>query len=351
MISNFFLDNRIGGPHNYISSINKTISKKIQFQYISCGKSSISNIDITNLRVYSNILFPLEIILNFFEIILLAINKKVATKIFFVHSIYNIAPILAGCILKKKVYWLILETPNKFTKASFCFLKIIFNFKTIIISKKIKKKLNLNDDYIYLPPYINKKFWKKNKNKTNKNKRIEILCVGNINPIKGYYELLEYLKEIKFRINLRIVGKKLKSQRKYYNKLIEKILYYQKINENFKVFLEGYKSHEQLKKLYSNTDVFILSSLEEGTPLVVLEAMSMECFCIVSDCGNLKSIIKNNKNGFIFDHNKKNLMKKLLLFKSLTKIQKKKIQICGRKTINKNFSNKILYKKFYQNII
>ena len=76
MISNFFLDNRIGGPHNYILNINKTISKKIKFQYITCGKSNLSNIYISNLRFHFIFLFPFEIIFNFFEIIFFVIKKK-----------------------------------------------------------------------------------------------------------------------------------------------------------------------------------------------------------------------------------------------------------------------------------
>ena len=350
MISNFFLDNRIGGPHNYILNINKTISKKIKFQYITCGKSNLSNIYISNLRFHFIFLFPFEIIFNFFEIIFFVIKKKITNKIFFVHGIYNIAPILAGCILNKDVYWSIIETPNTTGKIIFSFLKFIFNFKIVLISKKIKKNLNLSDDFIYLPPFIDKNFWKRSKY-PKKIDKIKILCVGNINKNKGHDKLIENLKKIKFKINVKIVGEKLKTQIKYYENLKERVLNYQKKNKNFRVKFEGFKSGKKLKKLYESSDVFILPSIKEGLPIVVLEAMSMECFCITSDCGNLSSIIKNKKNGFIFDHKKNDFMKKLLLFKSLNKTQKRQIQRSARKTIDKFFSNKILYKKFYENII
>ena len=167
MITNFFLDNRIGGPHNYMLNINKLLSKKIKIQYITCGPSKISKINLKNLRFYLKIFFLFEIIVNFFQILYLSHKKKINNKIFFVHGINNYAPVLAGYFLNKKIYWSILETPSLINKRIFFIFRLLINFEIILISRKMAEDLNIKKKYYYLPPYIDSNFWKKNKKKLN----------------------------------------------------------------------------------------------------------------------------------------------------------------------------------------
>lgn len=47
------------------------------------------------------------------------------------------------------------------------------------------------------------------------------------------------------------------------------------------------------------TDVFVLTSLWEGLPMSLLEAMYMKKVCVVSDVIGNRDVIKNNKNGFV----------------------------------------------------
>ena len=50
-------------------------------------------------------------------------------------------------------------------------------------------------------------------------------------------------------------------------------------------------------------DVFLLSSLSEGTSMTLLEAMSLKKPCIVTDAGGNKEIIQHNKNGGVTNNN------------------------------------------------
>ncbi len=122
MIANFFLDNRIGGPHIY----SKTLLKDINDDYfnVTCGKSKFSKIHLSNLKRKNKYLFLIEIFINVIEIIRNRNFKKTST--FFVFSIYNIAPILSGVILRKKLYWFLIEDINLLSKNVFRILNFFF---------------------------------------------------------------------------------------------------------------------------------------------------------------------------------------------------------------------------------
>lgn len=68
------------------------------------------------------------------------------------------------------------------------------------------------------------------------------------------------------------------------------------------VIMEGDIIYPQgVKDFLQETDVLVLTSLKEGFPIVALEAMAM-CVPVVStDVGELKTIIINNKTGYLGD--------------------------------------------------
>ena len=172
MILNFFLDNRIGGPHIYSDQLKKF--RRIKSINVTCGNSKLNSIKITNLRNKWKYLYFVEIIINLFEIIFLFKYKKFST--FHVFSIYNLAPILSGIFLKKKIIWFIVEKPNLLTKIIFKFLKFLVNFETIVISKFISQELSIKDYKIILPN-LDAKFWNVNKmKKLNKKKNYFNMC-------------------------------------------------------------------------------------------------------------------------------------------------------------------------------
>ena len=69
------------------------------------------------------------------------------------------------------------------------------------------------------------------------------------------------------------------------------------ISTNIKI--TGWKERKEVLKILNDNDIFILTSLWEGLPLSLLEAMYMKKICIVSDVIGNRDVIKNGKNGFI----------------------------------------------------
>jgi glycosyltransferase involved in cell wall biosynthesis len=64
-----------------------------------------------------------------------------------------------------------------------------------------------------------------------------------------------------------------------------------------KVILTGYESKPH--NLLNLMDIFLLSSLSEGTSMTLLEAMSLSKPCVVTDAGGNGEIIENEDNGLV----------------------------------------------------
>ena len=65
------------------------------------------------------------------------------------------------------------------------------------------------------------------------------------------------------------------------------------------IYVTGWKKREDVLKELKKNQVFILTSLWEGLPYSLLEAMYMEKICIVSNCVGNRDVIINNVNGFV----------------------------------------------------
>tara|TARA_Y100000590_G_C15687295_1_gene1002076 strand:+ start:3 stop:1025 length:1023 start_codon:yes stop_codon:yes gene_type:complete len=328
MITNFFLDNRVGGPHIYSRLLYKNLSYK-KFINVTNGKTPYKSLKISNLREISKYFFPLEIIINFLEIYFLFKNKN-KNKIFFVYTIYNIAPIICGKFLNKKVYWFILEKPTIFSKIIFLIINSVFQLKLVFISRKIAEELNIKK-YIYLPPKIDTNFWSKKEHAKIK-KKIVITNVGNLNQNKNQLYLIENLEKSKIKYIFNIIGEKLKTQKNYYNNLKNYVNFInsKKIN---KINLLGKKNHFQIKKILKNTNVFILGSKTEGLPISLLEAMSMQCFPIISKESNISKIVVNNHNGLVFDLKERSFVNCILKYFKMTDKNKKIIARNSKRTV------------------
>ncbi len=68
-----------------------------------------------------------------------------------------------------------------------------------------------------------------------------------------------------------------------------------------KVVFLGNLGRQQVKEQLANCDIFLLPSMSEGRPRVLIEAMAMNKFMIASDVGAIHEIVENGRNGFLID--------------------------------------------------
>ncbi len=81
------------------------------------------------------------------------------------------------------------------------------------------------------------------------------------------------------------------------NKNVKKILNY--IPKN--IISLGFV--KEIEEIYNISDILILPSSHEGFPYAILEAMASNCVVIGNDVVGIKSLIKNNKNGYLIGKN------------------------------------------------
>ena len=65
--------------------------------------------------------------------------------------------------------------------------------------------------------------------------------------------------------------------------------------------ITGWMERSDVIKRVSENDVFLLTSLWEGMPISLLEAMYLKKICLVTDCIGNRDLIKNKENGYIID--------------------------------------------------
>jgi glycosyltransferase involved in cell wall biosynthesis len=63
------------------------------------------------------------------------------------------------------------------------------------------------------------------------------------------------------------------------------------------VLLPGLETN--VKPWLSAMDIFMMTSIFEGMPIALLEAMSMECTIVTTDAGGIKEVVVNNESGLM----------------------------------------------------
>lgn len=143
-------------------------------------------------------------------------------------------------------------------------------------------------------------------NKESKLKDKNIITVSRLDEGKRNDDIIKAFSKLKENDwKLYIIG-----DGKEYNNL-NKLIEESKLE--YRVILTGYKNKEEIEKYMLESSLFLMASISEGLPMVLLEAMSYGVPCIAyhTDSGT-DDIIKNNKNGYIINNrNEKEYINKI----------------------------------------
>ncbi|MEN7982578.1 MAG: glycosyltransferase family 4 protein [Nanoarchaeota archaeon] len=189
------------------------------------------------------------------------------------------------------------------------------------------KNLGVNEEKIvYIPNGVPEEFFTQKKSKEEN----KVLFLGRISLIKNLETLISAAKNLP-KIKFSIVGF---AEKKY----IEKIQ--TNLPKNIEIKKPIYNLKDKIK-LIDEHKIFVLPSIREAMPQVLIEAMARGKIVISSNTDGGKEIIQNGKNGFLFEIGNA---------EQLTELIKKNIKInkTGKNAMNnsKKYSWKKLIKKY-----
>lgn len=169
----------------------------------------------------------------------------------------------------------------------------------------------------------------------------KVLFVGRFAANKGIHLLVEAISQLndqgyKSRFEFHFAGKGplYKGYKRKYS------------FQNVKFW--GFVSDEKLEELYKSSHLFILPTLFEGMPTVVLEAMSKQLPIIVSNTGATSEQV-DEKNGYLIKKNNVGEIKRALLnFQSLSADEKKNMGRKSYKKVTERFTWEKVAEQHYQ---
>ena len=158
-----------------------------------------------------------------------------------------------------------------------CFVDIIFTtgFEAANQLEKLTSK-----KIIVQPSGVNEIFFS-DFNRNFENEKFTVVTVANLFAKKNIELILEIAKVLK-KFKFILVGDG------NHRKVLENIIQRNNIDN---VELVGFKSAEIVRKYYYESDCYLLTSLSEGTPTSILEAMACGLPIVSSNAGGVKSIL------------------------------------------------------------
>jgi len=167
-------------------------------------------------------------------------------------------------------------------------IALIFCDLFTVTSNCDKRDLN---KYFYLTKKIkvrpNWVYPNKNSHNTDRHEK-RILSVGRLEKQKNYEFMIKSFENSEYILD--IVG----------DGSLKKDLILLSKKYNVKLNLIGSLRNDELTSLYTEYKYFLIPSLYEGNPKVVLEAMAAGCIVIGNKIESLQEIINDGVNGFLF---------------------------------------------------
>lgn len=132
---------------------------------------------------------------------------------------------------------------------------------------------------------------------SQKSRAQKLLSVGALNAEKGVKYLLDAIKILTdkhLEINLTIVGDG--PQREFLENYTDELGIARYIN-----FMGYVPLGEKLIEIYKNHDIFVLPSISEGTPRVLIEAMANKLAIVATNAGGIPYTITDHENGIMVE--------------------------------------------------
>ena len=382
-VLNVVLSNYIGGPQIRVLSVAKELRKYgIETIMLSpkgegdfAQKARNENFKAYQIALYGPRRSVLLNIRSFFTfpLTVFAIAKIINREnidIVHVNGLLSFHAPMAALLTRKKVVWhLISSLYPKILVLSLVPLIRIMADQIVVVAKTLgeyymgsqKKMIENNTMIIYEcvdvgnfdPLVVSKNDIDELKKEFNMSNHEKIVgCVGNINSVKGYEYFIESASLIKKKLDnvkFLIVGDISNPHKNYYYQKLKSLV--GSLEMEHDVIFAG--KRYDIPQLLSIFDVFVLPSIAEGTPLVILEAMAMEKPVVATDVGAVSEQVSDDETGIIVPPENPKTMAEAVIYLLENPEERIEIGKRGRKQVKEMFSLERCveeHKKLYKNI-
>jgi glycosyltransferase involved in cell wall biosynthesis len=224
--------------------------------------------------------------------------------------------------------------------------------KIIVISEsqkeEIKRYLKLKNDskLILIPLGFDLNNFLKNDKDDNRNKlrqeesipeeAIVVGTAGRLTAIKNYEMFIKAAKEIKKRSADKIIKFLIVGDGELKNKLMALS---DELGIQKDVIFAGWKMKKELDLVYYRAmDIVVLTSLNEGTPVSLIEALASAKPVVATDVGGVRDVVKDGKSGFVVPSNDINAFSEATLMLVNDKKKRDEFGLYGRDFVKERHS-------------
>jgi glycosyltransferase involved in cell wall biosynthesis len=158
------------------------------------------------------------------------------------------------------------------------------------------KKYGIVRNVIEIPNRVNLNIFNNQKKDFSISNQIRFVSVGRFVWEKDYLNLIKALHNSNIDFHLTLIGGG--PLRNEYDKYIsENIL-------DLKVVLIDWIEQKDMIDMIVNSDIYIQSSVSEGMPRTILEAMALSMPIISTNAGSIEGVLQNGENSIVINPNK-----------------------------------------------
>ncbi|MBT8318066.1 MAG: glycosyltransferase [Lutibacter sp.] len=156
------------------------------------------------------------------------------------------------------------------------------------------------------------------------NKVFRWLSIGRLIPVKNYKSLIIACKNL--------INKSNKFQLDIAGEGFEKSMLEELIKENkLEKYVRLIGISDNVPKLLSNYNAFVISSNSEGLPMVLLEAMASSLPVVSTNVGEISSILKASKGGYVVEP--KNTIELSQIMYNVMKLNNEELKVLGKNNL------------------
>ncbi len=373
-ILNIVIDNNIGGIQNRIMMVGEKLKKSGVNTIILApkGRGSFSQAAkdrgflvyqtyiespkyFTSIRnIAKNIFWFLSFPIAVFSIV--KIIKKEKIDIVHVNGLLALQGVLAACLAKKPLVWHLISSIYPTFLVSI--IRPLFNWADQLIfvtnmtityylgNSTNKQKISVIYEPVDISYFDSRIISKEKKEDIRKKLAVSedykiIGFVGNISPVKGLEYFIKAARKVvnqtDTKIKFLIIGEASVGHIEYCVSLKNQIT---ELNLDKDIVFLGKIPHGQLRNILSVMDIFLMTSTAEGTPLVILEAMSMGIPVVATNVGGISEQIVNGETGIVVPPKDVNAISKAVVYLLENEQIRKQFGINARERAVESFSLK-----------